>query len=122
MAAAAAVGPSASLLSLDPQLQREFQDKVLRVRSGRGTKVRARALLPAGGPQPPRGPRWRCLPGEAAGGRAGLPGAPSPRQAAPFPSPWGCGVASGPSQCSGPWGVGAGARLRRETLQTPNSH
>ncbi|CAM4614831.1 unnamed protein product [Lepidochelys olivacea] len=37
---AAAAGPSASLplLSLDPQLQREFQDKVLRVRSGRGTK------------------------------------------------------------------------------------
>ncbi|TFK07674.1 protein dopey-2 [Platysternon megacephalum] len=38
MAAGEAVGASASLLSLDPQLQREFQDKVLRVRSGRGTK------------------------------------------------------------------------------------
>ncbi|XP_032619517.1 MKI67 FHA domain-interacting nucleolar phosphoprotein isoform X1 [Chelonoidis abingdonii] len=37
-AAVEVVGASASLLALDPQLQREFQDKVLRVRSGRGTK------------------------------------------------------------------------------------
>ncbi|XP_074857174.1 MKI67 FHA domain-interacting nucleolar phosphoprotein [Carettochelys insculpta] len=35
-----AVGPSASLplLSLDPQLQRQFQDKVLRVRTGKAAK------------------------------------------------------------------------------------
>ncbi|XP_067405748.1 MKI67 FHA domain-interacting nucleolar phosphoprotein [Emydura macquarii macquarii] len=37
-AAPASASPSPSLLSLDPQLQREFQDKVLRVRAGRTAK------------------------------------------------------------------------------------